>query len=130
MINIDGTEYNVSVTRLRRTGEFLDASASRVTSGSLKRKLIGVYFNYEAEMGTGVDPEEYAALYEKLTEPVEFHTVTFPYNNTELTFMAYVSAVDDELIRRTRNGKNYWGGLTFKFIAKDPQKVPQSTPTT
>lgn len=125
MIEIDGMAYNVSVTRLTRTGEFLDSSASRVTSGTLKRKLIGVYYNYEISVGTGVDADEYAAFYDKITEPVEFHTVTFPYNNDTLTFVAYVTSTSDELIRRTKSGKNYWGGLSVKFIAKDPQKTPQ-----
>lgn len=126
MITIDGVSYNVPVTGLNRIGEFLDASASRVTSGVLKRKLIGVYFNYEINFGVGVDPDEYDSLYEKLSEPVEFHTVEMPYNNETLTFVAYVTSMNDSLLRKTKD-RNYWSGLSVKFIAKSPQKTPQSS---
>lgn len=120
MVLIDGIEYNVGISSLVRISEFLDASASRSLSGTLKRKLIGVFCNYEVKfvMGVGVD---YNALYEKLTEPVEFHTIVMPYNNETLEFEAYITGAQDQLVR-SKGNVNYWGDLTVRFIAKDPYK--------
>lgn len=120
MIEIDGTEYNVGISSLIRQSEFLDASASRSLSGTLKRKLIGVFCNYEVKFIIGVNTD-YNNLYEKLTEAVEFHTVVMPYNDTILEFEAYITTVQDQLIR-SKSDRNYWGNLTVKFIAKEPYK--------
>lgn len=120
MIIIDGVTWNVPVVGLRRTGDFLDRYATRTTDGELKRKLIGVYFNYEITFGR-MPRAVHSALWEKLTEPVEFHTVTVPYNDTTYTFTAYFSNVGDELMRQT-SAANYWGNLTVNFTAKSPAR--------
>lgn len=124
MIVIDGVTYNVPVVALRRRGEFLDKYAERTEDGVLHRELIGVYFNYELEFGAGGAPVDYAALWLKLTEPVEFHSVTVPdENGVSYTYTAYVSNVSDEL-RRVRAGQPFWKSLTANFIAQSPARVP------
>lgn len=87
-----------------------------------KRELIGVYFNYKLELGPGIKPDEYARFWRKLTEPVEFHTVTVPDEAGDYTFKAYFSNVGDELLRK-KGAKNYWKGLTVNFIAKEPART-------
>lgn len=120
MIIIDGVTWNVPVVNLRRTGDFLDRYATRTVDGDLKRALIGVYFNYEITFGR-LSRATHSALWEKLTEPVEFHTVTVPYNDTVYTFTAYFASVGDELLRQTPTA-NYWGNLTVHFTAKSPAR--------
>ena len=78
MVIVDGIGYDIDVLHLKRTADFLDKYAERTESGDLKRELIGVYFNYKLELGPGIKPDEYARFWRKLTEPVEFHTVTVP----------------------------------------------------
>lgn len=123
MIKIDDVIYNIPVIELARTAEFLDTSAKRSGNGVLKRKLLGVYYNYALSFGTGYDVEEYTRLYEKLTEAVEFHKVEVYHNNTVFTFQAYFASIKDNLLRRS-NGNAYWTGLTVEFIAKEPAKRP------
>lgn len=122
MILIDGQRFDVPVTKLTRSADFLDKYAERTESGELQRELIGVYFNYKLEFGGGAAPAEYARLWAKLTEPEEFHTVTVPDEAGDYTFTAYFSNVSDEL-RRIYRGKNYWQGLTVHFIAKSPARL-------
>lgn len=123
MIVIDGQSYNIGIVSLKRKAEFLDSYAQRNERGDLNRKLIGVYYNYELQLSSSQNHPDYAALWDKLTEPVEFHEVTIPGEN--YTFTAYMSGVSDELKRIYYNGKDtrlYWHNLTVNFIAKSPSR--------
>ena len=122
-IKIDGIEYGVPVVSVKRTADFLDKYAERTEDGELRRKLIGVYFNYQLEFGDGVNRTEYAKLWDKLTEPVEYHEVTVPDEDGDYTFTAYFSGVSDELLLR-RQEKNYWQNGTVSFTAKAPARKP------
>lgn len=121
MVKIDGITYNVPVVSIKRKADFLDKYADRNEQGDLLRELIGVYFNYQLQLGSTTDTAEYARLWDKLTEPVEFHTVTVPDESGDYTFMAYFSNVGDE-VRKIQNAKNYWNKLTVNFIAKSPAR--------
>jgi hypothetical protein len=119
MIIIDGVTYDIPVISIKRTADFLDKFAERTADGVLHRALIGVYFNYKLQLGSTTDTAEYAALWAKLTEVKEFHIVTVPDESGDYTFTAYFSNVGDEL-RKIKNSKNYWKGLTVNFIARSP----------
>lgn len=121
MITIDGNSYNVDVTEITRTADFLDKYAERTENGDLERELIGVYFNYTLSFAPGTNRAEYARLWDKLTEPEEFHTVTVPDENGDYTFTAYFSSVGDSFMRQY-NGNNYFKDLTVKFTAKTPAR--------
>ena len=122
MVVVDGNVYNIGVRSLKRTADFLDKYAERLENGDLERELIGVYFNYKLELEPGFDRAEYSRLWKKLTEPVEFHTVTVPDEDGDFTFTAYFSNVADELLLK-RAERNYWKNLTVNFIAKSPART-------
>ena len=122
MLYIDGIGYKIDVLSVKRPADFLDKYAERTENGDLERELIGVYFNYKLQLGPGIDRTEYARLWDKLTEPVEFHEVTVPDEDGDYTFTAYFSNVADELLRKVAE-KNYWKNLTVNFIAKKPARI-------
>jgi len=64
------------------------------------------------------DSAEYKRLWNKLTEPVEFHIVTAPDEVGDYTFIAYFSNVGDKMLKKTQQ-RNYWQDLTVNFIAKE-----------
>lgn len=120
---IDGVTYDVPVASIRRTADFLDKYAERTEDGVLHRELIGVYFNYQIQFGHTLDTAEYAKLWQKLTEPVEFHEVTVPDEDGEsYTFTAYFSSVGDEL-RKVKDAKTFWKSLTVHFVAQSPART-------
>lgn len=121
MIKIDGETFNVPVLELTRKAEFLDKFANRTENGSLQRELIGVYFNYQLKLGIAKEANEYQKLWDKLTEPTEFHTVTVPSETGDYTFTAYFSNVGDKLLMK-RSERNYWQDLTVNFIAQSPAR--------
>lgn len=125
-VTIDSVVYDVPVLSLKMKGEFLDKFAERTEDGTLHRELIGVYFNYELQFGHPVSSTErtaYAALWVKLTEPVEFHTVTVPDEDGDYTFTAYFANVAHELLR-SKASDRFWKSLTVSFIAKSPARTP------
>lgn len=122
MIIIDGTSYNIPVTSLKRSAEFLDKYNIRTENGDTQRELIGVYYNYELQFGASADITEYGSLWDKLTEASEFHTVTVPGSEFSYTFQAYFSNVGDELLIQTASN-NYWRNLTVNFTARSPKKT-------
>ncbi len=123
MITIDGTTFDVPVIYMKRTADFLDKFAERTEDGDLQRELIGVYFNYQLRFGQTTNTTEYAALWDKLTEPVEFHTVVVPDENGDYTFTAYFSNISDEL-RKQKATEVFWKSLTVNFVARSPERIP------
>lgn len=123
---VDGREYNVLVPAgsLKRSFQVLDGpNAGRLLSGDMERDIIGTYYNYTLQIDTRkTSLAEYDELYEVLSAPEDFHIITMPYGQSTLSFTAYVTDGEDALTR-TAGGKNYWTGLTIKFVAKAPQRV-------
>lgn len=122
-IIIDSVTYDIPVVSLTRRADFLDKYAERTEDGVLHRELIGVYFNYQITFGNTTNTSEYAALWLKLTEPEEFHTVTVPDEGGDYTFTAYFSSVGDEL-RKVKGATNFFKTLTAHFIAQSPERTP------
>lgn len=121
MIKIDGIEFDVPVLAIERRADFLDKYADRTEDGKLQRELIGVYFNYQIKFGKTLNISEYQKLWDKLTEPTEFHIVTVPDESGEYTFTAYFSNVGDKLRKQTSTS-NYWQDLTVNFTAQIPAR--------
>lgn len=120
-LTIDGEVYNVAVlTSIKRNADFLDKYAERTDDGDLKRELIGVYFNYKNikfAKQTDSNYSEYVRLFNKLTEPEEFHDITI----ANVTFRAYFSNVSDEMYL-FKNNRPYYRNLTVNFTAKMPSR--------
>jgi len=124
VIIIDGETFDIPIISLDESCDFLDKFAERTVDGKLKRELIGVYFNQQIRFGAPTDTAELAALWEKLTEPVEFHTVTVPdADGVDFTFSAYFANVRRSLRKHTA-AKTFWKSLTVNFIAEEPARTP------
>lgn len=122
-IKIDGTDYNIPLVSVKRTADFLDKYAERTEDGDLKREIIGVYFNYQLSIGTINDEEEYEKVYDKLTEPVEYHDFELPTTRGTYQFRGYISSVSDE-VEKIFGDTARFKGLSCKFTAKKPARTP------
>lgn len=106
---------------LKRNADVLDKYANRTEDGDLKREIIGVYYNFTLTVGVVENPALYQSLWDKLTEPTEFHTVELPDINGVYRFTAYISSVSDEYMKVKSNSASFQG-LTAKFTAKSPAR--------
>lgn len=120
-IYIDGIYFDIPMLSLKRNAEFLDRYAKRTTDGDLKRNLIGVYCNYTLSIGDIDDLDLYKKLWDKLTEPVEYHDFKVPDIRGTYEFRGYISSVSDEA-KKVEEDVSYFGNLACKFIAKRPAR--------
>lgn len=123
-LTVDGKKYNVLVTGLTRNFQVLDGeNAERTLSGTMIRDIIGTFYNYEMKLMPMVGKYgDYDALYQVLSAPQDSHSVVLPYGQGTLSFRAYVTAGQDNLIRK-KPGESYWTGLAVQFIAMAPQRT-------
>lgn len=125
---VDGRSYRVSVLTIEREAPILDKFAERTEDGALQREVIGTYYNYKIKFGSSFDAEDdYDKLYEALTSPTPFHTITVPYGRTgSHTYTAYISNVKDSVmqIREDEKGaETLWENLSASFIAQKPART-------
>ena len=124
LIEVDGVSYDVINSELTRSFQVLDGeNAGRTLDGEMHRDVIGTYYNYTWKL----EPktlEDYSTLYDVLSAPNDYHTITVPYNQDAKTFRASVTNGQDQL-RRQENGTNYWTGLSINFIAISPNSTKE-----
>lgn len=113
--------FDIPLISIKRTADVLDKYAKRTEDGDLKREIIGVYYNYQLSVGIVDNKEVYQALWNKLTEPTEFHTIEVPDADGTYSFTGYISSVSDEYRRITNDGAMFQG-LSCKFTAKTPTR--------
>lgn len=120
-IKIDNIYFDIPMVSLKRTADVLDKYANRTEDGDLKREIIGVYYNFQLTVGTIDDVDLYQSLWNKLTEPTEFHTIELPVGRGTYSFVGYISSVSDEYMK-IKNNSALFQGLTAKFTAKSPSR--------
>ena len=124
LIKIDGKDYDVINSELTRSFQVLDGeNAGRTLDGEMHRDVIGTYYNYTWKLEPK-NIEDYSELYDVLSSPDDYHTITIPYNQSTKTFKAYVTNGQDQL-RRQEDGVNYWTGLSINFIAISPNRIKE-----
>jgi hypothetical protein len=126
MFKIDGIEFTKAVlSKPKRSFQVLDSElTNRLLTGDIFRDVVGTFYNYSTVVDSSfLTLEEYDELYEIISAPDAFHTLIVPYGQTTYEYQAYITNGTDELIR-SEGDKNYWGNLTFNFIAKSPKRRP------
>jgi hypothetical protein len=119
-ITIDSVVYDLPIKSIKRKADSLYKYAERTEDGVLHSELIGVYYNYDVEIGMSANNvADYAALYLKLTEPVETHEITL----LSTTFDCYFSSITDEAVK-VKGATNYFRNLSFSVIAISPARTP------
>lgn len=126
LFKIDGKGFSgVGVESLKRSFRIPDGTnAGDMLSGDYERDLVGTYYDYDLVITTSdLAVNEYDALFEALSAPVNSHTVEMPYGMTSITFEAMIEGGDDELI--PMNDGTWWGNLNVTIRAKKPQRLAE-----
>lgn len=126
LFKIDGKGFSgVGVESLKRSFRIPDGTnAGDMLSGDYERDLVGTYYDYDLVITTSdLAVNEYDALFEALSAPVNSHTVEMPYGMTSITFEAMIEGGDDELI--PMDDGTWWGNLNVTIRAKKPQRLAE-----
>lgn len=124
IVILDGIDYDVGVSSLKRSFEVVDSDSSgRTMDWTMHRDVVGTFYNYNIKVFVqNGNYKDYNSFYEAISSPQVSHRLTVPYGNGSLTFDAYVTKGDDNLIRKSKDGKQLWDGLSINFIALEPQR--------
>lgn len=116
---IDSITYDLPLKVLNRKAESLFKFAERTQDGVLHSEILAVYINYDLQVAMSTsNVVDYAALYLKLTEPVETHTITI----LGATFTCYFAGISDEVAKDGTSPT--FRNLSFSVIAVDPTRTP------
>lgn len=123
LLTIDNNQYNIRLIKLSREVSILDKYAYRTLNGDLQREVIGTYINYNLTFAFNDEPTKYNDLWQKLIEPVPFHTIVLPKNVGYTTpFQAYIANVKDDIEYADPNNpyKRNFNGLSCNIVSKSP----------
>jgi hypothetical protein len=127
MFKIDDKCFNVIIPQggIERSFSVYDTkNTERLSNGDMFRDVLGTYYNYSVKIDSkNLSPEAYNCLYEKLSEPKDFHTFEMPYGQETYVFEGYVTQGKD-VYTGVIGGKNRWSGLSFNMIAKQLKRTP------
>lgn len=123
MFTVDGMQWTFPCD-IERVAEI----TSSEISGMLLNKnyfndAIGTYLSYTVTIVVPFGSEStYNSLYEILTDPVDSHVFTFPYNSGTKTINGRIQSISD-VYRRLPNGTAHWRGIKFTVISNTPYKI-------
>jgi len=125
-ITIDTITYGLPLETISRKVDPLFKSGERMSDGTFRGELIGVFFNHVLAVGrSSNNAVDYDALFDKITEPVINHSIILPFTrNTTITFDCYFANISDEVMKWELDGTTYFRKLTFSPIAISPARVP------
>lgn len=124
-ITVDGIRYNVHVEygSIKRAFGFVEGNnAGMMLTGRDTRDILGTGYSYS--MTFEQDPahaDDYDALYEVLSAPVDSHSVTLPYGQRTLSFQAKIEGGEDSYGGKI-GGVERWKSLTIQFQPIEPQR--------
>ena len=125
MITIDGQSFRVGIIKIPRKSSLNREDHGTTLDGRKHYDALRTYFDYDVTIDTkAINIHEYDRLYEVITQPVEYHMVTMPYGQDEISFKASIKTSNDSVIANYTNFRK-WNGLKITFEAIEPQKVVQ-----
>lgn len=127
LIRLNGRYYNAAITSIKRTQNITDgenAGRTKPPQALMIRDIVGTYVSYTIAFEVkGMDVAEYDDMILTLAQPVDYIPVVMPYGQGSLTFDAYITKVEDELISNF-GGVRRWGKCTVTFTPMRAQYMP------
>lgn len=124
-LTVDNVTYENLVCSIKRQAELRASDVSGfLMDGSYHNDVLGTYMQYTVTVAVPVGAEnEYADLYEVLTDPVASHTFILPYNQDSISVVGRVGIISDSYYREV-NDVALWRRISFTVTANTPRKVP------
>lgn len=123
MFTIDGLTWDIPC-KIERTAEIKASDISGLMlDKSYFNDVLGVYMSYTISIAVPFNMrDQYAQIYEAITNPVDGHVMVLPYNNGTITITARIASISDVYVRLA-GGETYWKGISFTAVANAPSKA-------
>lgn len=123
MFTVDGMQWDFPCD-IDRTAEM---TASEISGMLLNKQyfndVIGTFLRYSITLVVPFGSRDaYTQLYEILTQPVDAHSFTLPYNGGQITITGRVTQISD-VYKRLPGGAVHWRGIKFEVVANAPTKT-------
>ena len=123
MISIDGLTWSLPC-EIQRVAEVVPSELSGLMlDRSYFNDVVGTYLRYTVSLA--VPPgqgDQYARIYEALTNPVDGHAFVLPYGTGTVELTARVERVSDVYVRLP-GGETHWKGIRFTLVSNYPTKA-------
>lgn len=120
---VDGVTYSSLHCNIERTAELKASDLSgMMLNKELFNDVLGTYMQYTVEVIVPLGKEEdYAQLYEVLSDPVPSHLFVLPYNQVTVEFNGKIDSISDKYIRKV-DDRSVWRDTKFTVVATTPSK--------
>lgn len=123
MFSIDGITWGIPCSIEREAAITASDISGPMMDRSYFNDVLGTYMSYTIRIAVPLNMmDEYAQIYEALTNPVDGHLFVLPYNNSTIEITARVESVSDVYVRLA-GGQTYWKGIEFTCVANYPTKA-------
>lgn len=120
--SVDGIEWTLPCTIEREAEVTASDISGMMLDKSYFNDVLGTWMKYTVAIAVPIGKEgEYSALYDVLTNPVNYHTFVLPYNSEWISLTARVQVVSDAWLKLA-NGGSHWRKIKFDIIANNPSK--------
>lgn len=123
MIKIDNVSYNADwvANSLTQTADILNGDESGRLQGDKDMYLeyVGTFFNHSGQIhrSRNCSDAEWDLLFNALANPINEHTVEFPYGQGKLIQKIYISSINRKLVHIDENSTNWSRVYDVTFTA-------------
>lgn len=122
MLTLDGITWPWPCDIVRTSTMQSSDISGMLMDNTFFNDVLGQYLSYEISVAPPISGmDQYRAFYAAITDPVDGHTVTLPYGDSEVTIDGRIENIRDEYVRMP-NGKVYWKGIKFTVTANQPTR--------
>lgn len=125
-LTVDGTNYRVLIEydTMQRGFELTEGpNNGTAITGRAIRDIIGTSYTYSMTIHPDPSyPSEYDTLYQVLSSPVDYHSITLVYGQTTITFDAKILSGSDKY-KGYYGGYQRWDEMTINFEPMEPQRI-------
>lgn len=126
MIKVDGRNYDVVITEVNLSTEFIYKYAERTRSYELKYELGGIFFNQSLTFGPGESGTDFSDLWNLLSSKGNDggtgHSVEIWTPIGKLTFQMYPGNISVKMMPGGQGGRTWWNGMKVDFISVKPAR--------
>lgn len=122
MFSVDGMEFNMPCSIERKANLTASEVSGMLLDKTYMNDIIGTFMQYTVKIAIPRGQEgAYSVLYDILSDPVDGHVWTFPYNQDVVEITGRVDTISDNYYKE-ENGVNVWRGTSFTVTANHPTK--------
>ncbi len=119
---IDGQTFNVGIINVERKTRIEKENKGTTLDGKVHYEVLGTYIDYIITISSRRTAlSEYDRLYQLISSPIAEHTITVPYNQSNITINANITVGNSSVIQDFNNYR-MWGEIKISCESIEPRE--------